>query len=671
MGAVESTPEPAPPEPTPAPVTIRLPYPGDNRKDEILLPDTLNCSTCELTVKSNISTATVQLARFVGPISEEECDQYKKDYDLVLGKQLSLFEFASRLHQGFYSTREGVEPGYCQELGLSDQRLQDIATGSSWDTSWAIRKQIRPVSAHGSFSANSKATIELGAPFELVLSGRAARYGTSEGFTNPPVRERFLPLIIYYAIANSASARARKAEEANEAELRRQAIRRAERDDAISSLTYADAPFTTSIPSQEGAGEAYNILQKPVKVTRLSLYYPSPIRLNGIQHDAVLALNDPSYSKEEDSVVILIPLKASTTGDEPSAAFLRQVARYIPAVRDIDPMTGLYPTVTVQTGSTWNISSLFNLDVPSNIPGEPEVDPNTRFAVNNGYYIWKGYTEFESITQERTMQNFPEQSIIWQGWKPKSPDLAPVYVMLDAPVAIDSTDLITLTRSLPPTPPEKAIHVIPKNEKWIYHKRGNPPPAGMGNVPGDEVSACSTNLCAAPETEDYVNYNSAVDLDRAKTQFDILQKSLEGDYSTTKFAKDLENCPGAKCDIFLQNLKRLELPDSRVVFRVIYSVLFILALFVGIYFAVAAASRGYDTKITSIGEIFGKLAGIAARRWQESFSSSASTAPAGPGLLDRLTSMAQPPSGPSSVLPAKPSLLSRASSLLRRKTPVA
>ena len=64
MGAVESTPEPAPPEPTPAPVTIRLPYPGDNRKDEILLPDTLNCSTCELTVKSNISTATVQLARF-------------------------------------------------------------------------------------------------------------------------------------------------------------------------------------------------------------------------------------------------------------------------------------------------------------------------------------------------------------------------------------------------------------------------------------------------------------------------------------------------------------------------------------------------------------------------------------------------------------------------------
>jgi hypothetical protein len=90
------------------------------------------------------------------------------------------------------------------------------------------------------------------------------------------------------------------------------------------------------------------------------------------------------------------------------------------------------------------------------------------------------------------------------------------------------------------------------------------------------------------------------------------------------------------------------------VIRIILGVLFLLAIVVGTYAALVATVHNYDTRVSRIGEVFGQLAGVFARRAQGilSFTSApkpaasaapaAPAAPAKPGFFKSLLSRSKP-----------------------------
>lgn len=627
------------------PLIVRLPYPTTETQKEILLEATLPCDTCNLSIKSIASVATVQLGRYSGAVSAAECDQYEVDKRRVDAKVLGLFEFASRIHQGLYLSRANAAEGFCRELGMSDYNLQQIAQGTPFSDDMLIYKRARPVIGLGGFSAETKAQIELSLPIELVFSGVSSYISSStelplrrEPFLSAPQREHFLPLIIWGGVELDRILRGK----ADDGQLSNARSELAKLKDELArakafaaTLGPSDYPFSTQSSTQ--SVRQRTVLNRAVSVKSMSLYYPFPLRVNGKQYDAALAFNDPSNPASGDTV-ILIPLVVSQSGDEASAKFIRQFAKFLPAIRDVDPMTGLYPRATVATGTEWNLADLFNMAQPpegATIPGEPDVNANERLLIRNGFYIWNSINRYDPVVKSSTPPLAGTNAIVnieWHAWEPSRDDASTLYLMLDSPLKIDSTDFVTLTRMLPPTPAETAIHPIPINEKYIYHKAGVPP-ADSENAPTEGGSPCSSDMC----TESYVNYNASVDFDRAQSQYESLKDVLSKNYSTTNYDDFLNNCPGAKCDVFLQNLKQVNLPDHRIVLKVIYSVLFLLAIVVGVYFALAAITRGYHSNVAAVGETFGKLAGITARNWVTGADPTPRPS-TGPSTLDRMVS---------------------------------
>lgn len=405
---------------------------------------------------------------------------------------------------------------------------------------------------------------------------------------------------------------------------------------------------TTSLNPATGK-KTQSELTLPVRVTHFSMFYPAPFRMGGTQADACIVLNDPSQNREQ-QVIVIIPLVASPSGGEPSADFIRKVAQYLAVVRDVDPTTGEYPTTTIQTGSSWKLSNLLSLKATNGtrslLDQNPGSDATEYYRVANGFYVWKPATQYEQYSETET-NALSQQQYIRYRWRPVPNDQAPTYLMLDYPIPIDSLDLIALTRNLPPTPTAAAVHRVPKEESYLFHKLAESPARGPGATVPETSGSCTTDLCR----ESYINYDSAVDFRRAQNQIGVLEDVFEGKYDQSLFGDVdvLAKCPGGKCDPFLQNLKQIRLPNHTNVVRIILSVLFLLAIVAGVYVALIATVRNYDAKVSSIGETLGQLAGVFARRAQ--------------GVM-------RPPA-PVSTAPPGPSLLSQAASFFRPKPPVA
>lgn len=352
---------------------------------------------------------------------------------------------------------------------------------------------------------------------------------------------------------------------------------------------------------------------RDIVVTHMALYYPAPIRMESVQADAILALNDPSLGAGESNTIILIPLRATNMG-MPSSEFVSKLVGSLGAIRDPDPMGGDYPTVTIHTGASWNLSKLFTIAVESEDESVVErSDASKYFVVKNGYYTWRGFPGYRSTTRTTPREKDGRVAIstntLFYTWDEVSESEAPVYMMLDTPLDMSAGDLATLVRNLPATPALEGIHLIKKDEV-VYYKEPEPPAPTPESPYGE--GGCANDLCA----EGFLDYQSSIDTDRAGKELSLL---ASGDYQTILNRPNLiegKSCPGGKCDPFLQNLQNLRLPRPRDLFRVLFAVLFLIAILVGIYVALLAGAYDYDTKISQIGELVGKLAGVFARRWQ-------------------------------------------------------
>jgi hypothetical protein len=179
-----------------------------------------------------------------------------------------------------------------------------------------------------------------------------------------------------------------------------------------------------------------------VNVQAMTLYHPCPLRVNNVQYDAVLSLNDPGLLGKDGGMVLLIPIKADNTPG-PQGLFFSRILPYISGLLQPNPATGDYDPIDVPVGATWNLTTLI-----------PTQATNGREEAIPGYFIFDGTPP---LIRKMTGSPFTGFTL---GWEP-APGVRPVtYIVLDTPAKCGVMDMQTIAR-LPVTPVEEAIHDLP------------------------------------------------------------------------------------------------------------------------------------------------------------------------------------------------------------------
>jgi hypothetical protein len=265
------------------------------------------------------------------------------------------------------------------------------------------------------------------------------------------------------------------------------AIRKVTTEGSYSSITKLfikpSIPFKVTFN-----GETYTI-------SLMTLFHPSPVRLENVQHDAILTLGDPSPTNRakgsaNTDAVILIPLVGSLNPG-PSGEFLSKIARYLSAVTQPDPTTGQYNTVDIPTGNDWDLSKMF--------PGSPAEGVT---VVDAGYYVWSASPGMAKATfPEITTNPFP-QADIWRYRYRAVGSTNLRYIMLQKPVGVNVFDMQTI-RMLPATPSDQALDsFLPSSLSYVTPKVCEAPPAGRERFETSGTCDPFANVSAATSGSD-------------------------------------------------------------------------------------------------------------------------------------------------------------------------
>jgi hypothetical protein len=203
------------------------------------------------------------------------------------------------------------------------------------------------------------------------------------------------------------------------------------------------------------------------QINLLTMYHPSPIRIENVQHDAVLALGDPLGGNR---LIVLIPMVASPKTTE-AGNFVGKIATYMTALTGPLPEGKTqYDPVSAPTGADWNLTKL--IPVGQNSIASP------------AFFTWNSseYTQ-TLISDTPFVRRF--------GWTATP---GPQYILMADPISINPVDLESIRR-LPLTEPQSAIHPIgivsyknapPKDckdcgkpsiadlQQYVFAKKGSP-----------------------------------------------------------------------------------------------------------------------------------------------------------------------------------------------------
>jgi hypothetical protein len=259
----------------------------------------------------------------------------------------------------------------------------------------------------------------------------------------------------------------------------------------IGSGGYSSETKLTLIPS---VPFRYSFNGVNIDVKSMRLYHPCPVRIDNIQYDAVLSLNDPD---DGDRFIMLIPIQASTSFDDGGKAdrFFKKLASYIPQVVQQDPEAPAKP-VDVPTANDWKLADV----IPST------GDANGELVVQSGFFAWRGslpldrYKRIDKDESDPRMGSnfvYNHQVYGWEGQTPSPEDLnanankengfrkaaglpplkspypdggfdgRPQYILIGSPAKVGSY-VMSAIHLLPVTPPEHAIHPVPS--KGIVYK---------------------------------------------------------------------------------------------------------------------------------------------------------------------------------------------------------
>ena len=438
---------------------------------------------------------------------------------------MSFHDFFTNLQAGNYSrpvSENEKGEGFCEQVIFPDDVAAKVNTLEDFKANESKLKgiRIRKVTGGGSYSSGTKAKFKLSIPIKAVFASSVSKGST-----------------------------------------------------ATSQFQQVDGVWSwITVPGEETMVPNY----VPVNISSLTMYHPSPIRIENVQHDAVLSLNDPSDESAE--VVILIPLKASNRGDE-SVDFFNKIAKHLTTIAAPDSVTGLYPETDIPTGNDWNIKKVFWLGKP----GGDNISP-----VTDAFYSWDASGTFQRV---KLSQSSTE---IRYGWQPDGKTVR--YYMLETPVSISSTDLSFLTRSLPPTPSEQAIHKIPdpviSKQKVLY------------KAATENAAKASCGI-----VRERMENQGPGDIMASVFSGGGVQDLLVDDKGQPLMDKD-------SCDPFANNLKNINKDPGFTpikLFKYFYNALIIIAValgtWLGLYFV---TNSDYDYKYRDFSKDAGKVVGAIA-----------------------------------------------------------
>ena len=316
----------------------------------------------------------------------------------------------------------------------------------------------------------------------------------------------------------------------------------------IRSITTSGFSLDTKVILKPSVPFKMSFNGEAFEVTNITVYHPCPVTIQDKQPDALISLNDPAIGNPK--YVVLVPI---TSGDSfsPSARFFSKIAPQIATVASYNPATGLFLSTDVPTGQGWSLSSLF------------PVKPNAEYKatpVTPGYFIWEGMPPLERYKErEDTVDwfgiKFP--SFVHYAWRQVPGSTTPKYIMLETPVPVAASDLATLTRYIPITPVDSALHGIFGN---VIHKS-----------------------CAATPTTGVIE------------RFEV----------------------GATCNPFLKNaINDTNNFDTDKVVTIVFGILLGLAALIGAYLALTAVSKSWDVEYAEFSKNAGKVAGVWAKNIQ-------------------------------------------------------
>lgn len=515
-----------------------------------LAPGTTSaCIACNIGIDSRASTSSVTLMRDFGDISDTECKRYDTDLAAVKNREMSFQDFFTKLQSGSYSrpaSKNSKGEEFCEQIKFSDEDAAKIKTLSHFTTNVGLLDviRIRRVTSGGSFSSGTKAKFKMSIPLKLTYVAELEKGGT------PTTRLTGFP------------------------------------------------PRWETVP---GPQTQTPVLQSTT-VSMMTMYHPSPLRVENVQHDAILSLNDPS--DPDATVVVLVPLKASNTGDE-SVDFFEKLAKHLTTISAPDSVTGLYPETTIPTGNDWGINRIFWLDEA----GSDNVAP-----ITDGFFTWTGAASFKRVETSRSATE------IKYGWQREGKQVR--YFMLQNPVSISSTDLSFLTRSLPPTPPTEAIHTIP-----------DPAVAGVPKVLYKQATGPAVSAGCGVVRERMTN----------QSQGDVLASRFLGSGTQDLFVdeKGVPLSDKETCDPFKNNASRVlknpspfsPIKATAFLFNVLMLIAVAFGAWIGLFFVV---NKDYDLSFqnfsTDTGKVLGTLAMQTSGRIKDTAYSVAPSLPSVPSL---------------------------------------
>ena len=516
------------------PRIVQEPYPSASSLNNLSLSPgtTAACAACDIELDNRATTSSVKLTRDFGNISNKECMGYQRDLEAVKNKEMSFRDFFVNLQAGNYSRPVSrTENGeFCEQVLFSDEDAKTINSLEDFDKNISKLKsiRIRKVTGGGSFSSGTKAKFKLSIPIRMKVV--------------------------------------------------------VEMKDVLNGMTFMQSNPLVHYVTVPGTDQAR--VTQEISVSMLTMYHPSPLRIENVQHDAILSINDPSDSATD--CVFLIPLQSSNTRNE-SVDFFNKIAMHLSSIQEPDPVTGLYAETNIPTGNDWNIKQVFWL-------GKGDTDNMSK--VTDAYYTWMGagtYSRFEKSRRRYWEGPGFYQDEITYGWKPEGKQVR--YYMLQTPVAISSSDLTILTRVLPPTPSEQAIHKIPDpssegNSKILYKKAtGEAAKASCGGA-----------------------------VERMTNQGDSVFGGGLEDLLVDGKGNPLDDID--TCDPFKNNSRKALMKPTMFspnrVFTVIFNILIVFAVAIGAWIAMALVTNyDYDFKYKDFSIDAGKVVGKLAKQYSD------------------------------------------------------
>jgi len=220
------------------------------------------------------------------------------------------------------------------------------------------------------------------------------------------------------------------------------------------------------------------------QVTKMALYRPCPIRIENVQADAVLSLND--YSDPTASIVVLVPISSGVTFGA-SGDFVGRIAEYINAFI-VDEASGNKLPQTVPVGNDWELTKLL-----------PVARNNTEVSV--------GYFKYQSKKYERYVRSTTERDnvkTITYGWRPLRTGNF-TTILLQEPVRV-SYATSTYISYLPYAPSQYTAPPPPVNgyafQKGACLTCSNPP--GIDPAKLEEMQAMQKKGGLSPSTMVYI-----------------------------------------------------------------------------------------------------------------------------------------------------------------------